>query len=270
MPAVTRPVTLIVAEKPSMARDIARVVGATAKRDGYLEGSGVWVSWCIGHLAELCEPHEYDPRWKSWSPALLPILPERLRVRPSRAGARHLALLHRLMRTREVTALVNACDAGREGELIFRYVHELSGCDKPVQRLWISSLTTEAIRTGMAHLRAGADMDPLADAARSRSEADWLVGINATRALTGLARQAGGRAPLLSVGRVQTPTLALIVRREQEIEAFTSEPFWQVQATFAEFAHSQYDRFGSQVGILTQFSDPAAMRFLADIGSGTS
>jgi DNA topoisomerase-3 len=227
------PVTLIIAEKPSMARDIARVVGAHARREGYLEGSDVWVSWCIGHLAELCEPHEYDPRWKSWARELLPILPERLRVRPSRAGGAHLRLLHRLMRAREVGTIVNACDAGREGELIFRYVHELSGCDKPVRRLWISSLTAEAIRAGMAHLRPGADMDALADAARSRAEADWLVGMNATRALTGLARQAGGRAPLLSVGRVQTPTLALIVRREQEIEAFTSEPYWQVQATFA-------------------------------------
>jgi DNA topoisomerase-3 len=227
------PITLIVAEKPSMARDIARVVGAQAKREGYLEGNGVWVSWCIGHLAELCEPHEYDPRWKSWSPEFLPILPEQLRVRPSRSGAAHLRLLHRLMRAREVATIVNACDAGREGELIFRYVHELSGCDKPVRRLWISSLTAEAIRHGMAQLRPGADMDPLADAARSRADADWLVGINATRALTGLARQAASRAPLMSVGRVQTPTLALIVRREQEIEAFTSEPYWQVQATFA-------------------------------------
>lgn len=227
------PVTLIIAEKPSMARDIARVVGARTRREGYLEGSGVWVSWCIGHLAELCEPHEYDPRWKSWSPELLPILPERLRVRPSRAGARHLALLHRLMRAREVGTIVNACDAGREGELIFRYVHELGGCDKPVRRLWISSLTAEAIRHGMAHLRPGAELDALADAARSRADADWLVGINATRALTGLARQGSSRAPLMSVGRVQTPTLALIVRREQEIEAFTSEPYWQVWATFA-------------------------------------
>src|SRR5690606_5721051 len=139
---------------------------------GYLEGSGVWVSWCIGHLAELCEPHEYDPRWKSWSPALLPILPERLTVRPSRSGAAHLRLLHRLMRAREVGTIVNACDAGREGELIFRYVHELSGCNKPVRRLWISSLTSEAIRQGMARLRPGADFDALADAARCRAEAD--------------------------------------------------------------------------------------------------
>lgn len=226
-------VTLIIAEKPSMARDIARVVGARAKREGYLEGDGVWVSWCIGHLAELCEPHEYDAKWKSWSPALLPILPERLTVRPSRSGGAHLRLLHRLMRAREVTTLINACDAGREGELIFRYVHELSGCDKPVRRLWISSLTTEAIRHGMAHLRPGADFDALADAARSRAESDWLVGMNATRALTGLVRGGGARGLLMSVGRVQTPTLALIVRREQDIEDFVSEPYWQVLATFA-------------------------------------
>lgn len=227
------PVTLVIAEKPSMARDIARVIGARTARDGYLEGDGVWVSWCIGHLAELREPHEYDPRWKSWSPALLPILPERLTARPSRAGAKHLGLLHRLMRAREVATIVNACDAGREGELIFRYVHELSGCQKPVRRLWISSLTAEAIRHGMAQLRPGQDFDALADAARSRADADWLVGMNATRALTGLVRHGGARGLLMSVGRVQTPTLALIVRREQEIEAFVSQAYWQVQATFA-------------------------------------
>ncbi|ACY18584.1 DNA topoisomerase 3 [Haliangium ochraceum] len=225
--------TLIIAEKPSMARDIARVVGARSKREGYLEGGGYWVSWCIGHLAELCEPHEYDAKWKSWSPSLLPILPDELRVRPSRSGAAHLRVLHRLMRAREVGTIVNACDAGREGELIFRHVHALSNTRKPVRRLWISSLTGEAIRRGMSALRPGAEFDDLADAARARADADWLVGMNATRALTGLVRSGGTRGLLMSVGRVQTPTLALIVRREREIESFESKPFWQVLATFA-------------------------------------
>ncbi|MCG8417199.1 MAG: DNA topoisomerase 3 [Proteobacteria bacterium] len=225
-------ITLIIAEKPSVGRDIARVVGARTRRDGYLEGKDFWVAWCVGHLAELCEPHEYNPAWKSWSPRLLPILPDRFKVRPSRTGARQLRLLRPLMRSRDVANVVNACDSGREGELIFRFVYQLTGCDKPVRRLWISSLTAEAISRGMVRLRPGAELDPLADAARCRAEADWLVGMNATRALTGLVRRSAGRSELMSVGRVQTPTLALIVRREDEIEAFVSEPYWQVRATF--------------------------------------
>ncbi|WP_428261069.1 DNA topoisomerase 3 [Haliangium sp.] len=237
-------VTLIVAEKPSMARDIARVVGAKTKRDGYLEGDGVWVSWCIGHLAELCEPHEYDPKWKSWSPELLPILPESFSLRPSSSGRAHLRTLHGLMRTPRVTALVNGCDAGREGELIFRYVYQLGRVSKPVKRLWISSLTPAAIRAGLAALRPSGDFDPLADAARSRAEADWLVGINATRALTGLARRGGARGLLMSVGRVQTPTLAMIVRREEAIEAFVSEPYWEVVGTFMAAATNALGTLG--------------------------
>ncbi|GAB4566634.1 MAG: type IA DNA topoisomerase [Haliangiales bacterium] len=218
-----------------MGRDIARVVGARSRRAGYLEGAAVWVSWCIGHLAELCEPHEYDPKWKRWSAELLPILPAQFRVKPSASGAKQLRILHQLMHAPEVTELVNACDAGREGELIFRYLVDLKPCAKPVKRLWISSLTPQAIRAGMARLRPSQEFDPLADAARCRAEADWLVGMNATRALTALARRGGGsgRASLLSVGRVQTPTLALICEREQAIESFVSEPYWQVYAQFS-------------------------------------
>lgn len=225
-------VTLIIAEKPSVGRDIARVVGARTRRDGYLEGPRFRVSWCIGHLAELCEPHEYDPAWKRWSADLLPILPDRFKVRPSKSGAKQLAVLRGLLRSGDVATVINACDAGREGELIFRYVYELTRCSKPVKRLWISSLTSQAIERGMSRLRPGDQLDPLADAARCRSEADWLVGMNATRALTALGRKSGGKA-LMSVGRVQTPTLALIVAREIAIERFVSEPYWQVRATFA-------------------------------------
>jgi len=223
---------LIIAEKPSVGRDIARVVGATSRRDGFLEGRGVRVSWCVGHLAELCEPHEYDAAWKSWAPRLLPIVPDRFRIRPSKHGARQLAVLRTLLRDSALIEVINACDAGREGELIFRYVYELTGARAPVRRLWISSLTEQAIRAGLSGLRPSAALDSLADAARCRSEADWLVGMNGTRALTGLARRAGGDA-LMSVGRVQTPTLALIVRREEEIERFVSQAFWHVDATFA-------------------------------------
>ncbi|MEM9490399.1 MAG: DNA topoisomerase, partial [Myxococcota bacterium] len=229
---MTAAVQLIVAEKPSVGRDIARVLGARTRREGYIVGRGVWVSWCVGHLVELCEPHDYDPAWKSWSPRHLPILPAQFRVRPSRSGVKQWRVLAALMGDPAVAGVINACDAGREGELIFRYVYELARCTKPVRRLWISSLTETAIRAGMARLRPGGEFDDLAAAARCRSEADWLVGINATRALTGLARRAGGQA-LMSVGRVQTPTLALIVRREEAIEGFVSQPFWRVWATFA-------------------------------------
>lgn len=231
-PTMAGSTELIIAEKPSVGRDIAAVLGVRTRRDGYLEGRGIRVSWCVGHLAELCEPHEYNPEWKSWSPALLPIVPERFRVRPARGSIDQLRVLEALLGDPDVGTVINACDAGREGELIFRFVYELARCTKPVRRLWISSLTPEAIRAGMARLRPAAELDPLADAARCRAEADWLVGMNATRALTGLARRAGGDA-LMSVGRVQTPTLALIVRREEAIEAFVSEPFWEVKATFA-------------------------------------
>ena len=232
-------VRLIVAEKPSVARDIARVVGARQRRQGFLEGDGVRVSWCIGHLAELCEPHEYDARWKSWSPELLPILPERFRVRPTGSGAAQMRVLRRLMSATDLGMVINACDAGREGELIFRRVQELAGRSPPVSRLWISSLTPAAIRAGLDRLRPASDFDGLADAAASRAEADWLVGMNATRALTALARkgrpkgQRRGADSLMSVGRVQTPTLAMITRREDRIEAFEKRPYWQVEAQFS-------------------------------------
>ena len=220
---------VVVAEKPSVARDLARVLGAGTRRDGYLQGEGLAISWCFGHMAELRQPAHYDPAWKRWALSTLPMMPEAFEVQLREGVADQFAVLKRLLS--EATDVVNACDAGREGELIFRWVYELAGASAPVHRLWVSSLTDQAIRQGWSRLRPGTDYDRLADAARSRSEADWLVGLNATRALTCRARQEGG-GELLSVGRVQTPTLAMIVGRDREIEAFVPETFWQVKVDF--------------------------------------
>ncbi len=215
---------LFIAEKPSVARDIAKVLGARIKKRSHLEGAGVRVAWCLGHLVKLGEPEKQDPRWKRWDPNLLPMLPRQLTLEAIPRTQAHFKLLSRLMKDPQVGEIINACDAGREGELIFRYLYQLSGCQKPVLRLWISSLTPQAIRRGINNLKPSADYDALHAAARCRAEADWLVGMNATRALS--ARADG----LLSVGRVQTPTLAMIVQREQEIEAFKPEPYWQLFA----------------------------------------
>lgn len=222
---------LLIAEKPSVARDLARVLGANQRRDGYLEGNGLRVSWCFGHMCELEEPAHYDPAWKPWSLSSLPMIPEPFALRVRDGAKEQFAKLRQLLNAKEVEEVVNCCDAGREGELIFRYVYETAGSSKPVLRLWISSLTDQAIQTGWNKLRPGTDFDDLADAARSRSEADWLIGLNATRALTCRSREGGGGA-LLSLGRVQTPTLAMIVDRDRAIEAFVPEPFWRVAATF--------------------------------------
>lgn len=236
-------VTLVIAEKPSVARDIARVLGAKSKKDGYLEGAGYRVAWCVGHLMELCEPKDYDPAWKSWTTKTLPMVPEAFRTRPRKGVSKPLAVLRRLAKAADVERVVNACDAGREGELIFRWVWEHIRPRRrlPVERLWISSLTDRAIRDGFARLRAGRDFDRLAAAARSRAEADWLVGLNATRALTLLGRRGGAGQTLLSVGRVQTPTLALIAEREDAIDAFVSEPFWRVKARFVVDAERRFE-----------------------------
>lgn len=218
---------VVVAEKPSVARDLARVLGATRKAEGFLEGNGLRVTWCHGHMAELEEPAHYDAAWKRWSLDTLPMVPESFALRLRKNAKDQFAVLKKLLRDPATEDVVNACDAGREGELIFRYVAEVAGLRKPVLRLWVSSLTDEALRDAWARLRPSADFDRLGDAARCRAEADWLVGLNATRALT---VRAG--SDLLSVGRVQTPTLAMIVARDREIEAFVPETFWQVRGTF--------------------------------------
>lgn len=219
---------LILAEKPQVARDLAKVLGVTGRSDGALTSDRYVITWCIGHLVELCEPHEYDPAWKPWRLDKLPILPQPFKLRPIRSGFKQWKVVRALLKDRSFSSVVNACDAGREGELIFRLCYELAGCRLPIERLWISSLTEQAIGHGMTHLQPGQAFDDLARAARCRSEADWLVGMNATRAVTVWRR--GQQSVLCSLGRVQTPTLGILVLREQQIRRFVPSDYFEVQA----------------------------------------
>src|SRR6184192_2232562 len=224
--------TLVIAEKPSVARDLAGALpGSFENHESYLESDDYVVTFAVGHLVELAEPEDYDERWKRWRMQDLPIVPEEFKLKPRDAKAKkQLTAIHKLLKRADVDRVINACDAGREGELIFAYIYETSGVDKPVERLWISSMTKQAIREGFEQLRPGEQLRQLEAAARSRSEADWLVGMNATRAATIRGRAwVGG---VVSLGRVQTPTLALMVKREREIQAFVPEPYWLVHARF--------------------------------------
>jgi DNA topoisomerase III len=227
-------VELVIAEKPSVARDLARVLGVRGKSEHAFEGEQYVVTWCIGHLVELDEPASYDPAWKAWRLDRLPMLPEEFRLRASSHARSQLAAVGKLLRDRRFAAVINACDAGREGELIFRYVYQHARSRLPIRRLWVSSLTDDAIRRGFGKLGPGSAYEALADAARSRSEADWLVGMNATRALTARGREAGHDA-LYSVGRVQTPTLAMLVERERAIASFVPRDYWEVTLAAAGF-----------------------------------
>ena len=224
----------VLAEKPSVARDIARVLGATKQGQGYLHGNGYVVTWAIGHLVALAQPHEIQPEWKHWRRDLLPMLPRDWPLVVYEKTQPQFEVVRKILNSPKVARLVCATDAGREGELIFRYIYEAAGCRKPFSRLWISSLTPDAIRKGFGELKDGAAYDPLADAARGRSRADWLVGMNLSRAYT-LALDDD-----LSVGRVQTPTLAMLVERELAIRAFVPEDYMEVVATFSPGADSQY------------------------------
>jgi DNA topoisomerase-3 len=223
--------TLIIAEKPSVARDIvAALPESFDENKNFYESDGYVVTFAVGHLLELSDPEEYDPAWKSWKLENLPMIPTEFQVKPrDKKSATQLNLIHKLLKRKDIDRVVNACDAGREGELIFTHIYETSGVDKPVERLWINSMTKQAIREGFEKLRPGEQLEPLRDAARSRSEADWLVGMNATRAAT---TRRGWGAGVVSLGRVQTPTLAMMVKREREIQAFVPEPYWLVHATF--------------------------------------
>src|ERR671930_293359 len=224
--------TLVIAEKPSVGRDLAAALpGAFAKNETYLESDEYVITWAVGHLVELAQPEDYDEKLKKWRMADLPIVPEDFRLKPRDAKSKkQLTAIRKLLERDDVDRVVNACDAGREGELIFAYIYESTGAKKPVDRLWISSMTKQAIREGFERLRPGEQLRPLEAAARSRSEADWLVGMNATRAATIRGRAwVGG---VVSLGRVQTPTLAMIVKREREIQAFVPEPYRLVHATF--------------------------------------
>ena len=223
---------LVIAEKPSVAMSLAAVLGATERKDGYLEGSGYLVSWCVGHLLELAQPEAYKEQYAKWRYEDLPILPENWKYEVPKDKKTQLALLCRLMKDKRVDSVVCATDAGREGELIFRLVYEYAGCKKPMERLWISSMEDAAIREGFDHLHPGSDYDKLYDAAVCRAGADWLIGINATRLFSVLY------GVTLNVGRVMSPTLALLVQRESDIESFISKPFYVPEITCGGFTAS--------------------------------
>src|SRR3954468_17220687 len=227
--------TLVIAEKPSVARDLAAALPGSftqSKDKTHLVGEEYVISWAVGHLVGLAEPDAYDPKLKKWRFADLPIIPDQFKLVPNdERAAKQLKAIHRLMKDDDIDLIVNACDAGREGELIFAYVYETAGVDKPVERLWLSSMTRKAIEEAFGQLRPGEELKSLEAAARSRSEADWVVGMNATRAASIRLRAAFDGA--VSLGRVQTPTLALVARREQEIRDFKPEPYWLVEAQFA-------------------------------------
>lgn len=225
----------VLAEKPSVARDVARVLGAGTQGMGYLHGNGYIVTWAVGHLVSLAQPHEIRPEWRHWRRDLLPMLPKEWPLVVYQQTQDQFEVVKKILNSPRVSRVVCATDAGREGELIFRYIYEAAGCEKPVSRLWISSLTPEAIRKGFQNLRDGREYDALADAARGRSRADWLVGMNLSRAY---ALALGDE---LSVGRVQTPTLAMLVERELAIRAFVPEDYLEVVATFSPRPAATYD-----------------------------
>ena len=231
---------LVVAEKPSVAMSYAKVLGATRRQDGYLEGNGYLVSWCVGHLVELAPPNIYDAKYVKWSIADLPILPQKWQYLVSASTKKQFGILQKLMHRPDVDSIVNSCDSGREGELIFRLVYQQAGCKKPFSRLWLSSMEENAIREGFAHLKPSTEYDALYNAALCRERADWMVGINASRLFSCLY----GRP--LAVGRVMTPVLAMTVVREAEIAAFIPEKFYTVAIEFAGGGTASSRRFSQK------------------------
>ncbi len=268
--------TLVIAEKPSVGQDLARVLpgpfskhaGAGEKTTRWLEGPDHIITWAVGHLVQLAEPDEYDEKFKKWRMADLPIVPSRFRlvVRDERSQ-KQMTVVKRLLRSDEVDRVVNACDAGREGELIFAYLYEKAGATKPVQRLWLNSMTESAMREALGNLLPGEAKERLEEAARSRSEADWIVGMNATRAATIRLRSSFDGA--VSLGRVQTPTLAILTRREEEIRAFTPETYWLVDAAFRADDGRRYEgryHLGAKPRLA---SAPEAAAIVADVAGQT-
>ena len=231
---------LVVAEKPSVAMSYAKVLGATSRQDGYLEGNGYLVSWCIGHLVELAPPNVYDEKFIKWSIADLPILPQQWQYLVSTSTKKQFGILQKLMNRPDVDSIVCATDAGREGELIFRLVYQQAGCKKPFSRLWLSSMEENAIREGFAHLKPSTEYDALYNAALCRERADWMVGINASRLFSCLYGQP------LAVGRVMTPVLAMTVVREAAIAAFVPEKFYTVALTLADGGTASSKRFAQK------------------------
>jgi DNA topoisomerase-3 len=223
--------TLIIAEKPSVANDIAKTLGGFTKHDEYFESDQYVLSSAVGHLVEITVPEEYDVKRGKWTFTHLPMIPPHFALNPIAKTESRLKVLNKLIKRKDVTALINACDAGREGELIFRLIAQYAKAKQPVKRLWLQSMTPGAIRDGFSHLREDKEMLPLADAARCRSEADWLIGINGTRAMTAFNSKEGGFY-LTTVGRVQTPTLSIVVEREEKIKNFVPRDYWEVRAEF--------------------------------------
>jgi len=223
--------SLIIAEKPSVANDIAKTLGGFTKHDEYFESDQYILSSAVGHLLEIAVPEEYDVKRGKWSFTHLPVIPPYFALNPIAKTESRLKVLNKLIKRKDVTTLINACDAGREGELIFRLIAQNAKAKQPVKRLWLQSMTPNAIREGFAHLRSDEEMLPLADAARCRSEADWLIGINGTRAMTAFNSKEGGFY-LTTVGRVQTPTLSIVVEREEKIKKFVPRDYWEVRAEF--------------------------------------
>lgn len=217
---------LVIAEKPSVARDIGKVLKCSKKGNGYIYNEKYIVSWAIGHLVTLCEPEEYDEKFKKWDMAHLPIIPKKIKTKVIKQTKEQFKVLQNLIKMEEIEELICATDSGREGELIFRYIYEQTKCKKPFKRLWISSMTDEAIKEGFENLKDGKEYDNLFYSAKCRSEADWLVGINASRAFTLKYNS------LLSIGRVQTPTLAILVERQKEIEKFQEKEYFEIEAIF--------------------------------------
>ena len=235
--------TLVIAEKPSVAADLARALGGKAARAEFFEVDDYIITSAVGHLVELCLPNKMTGgRGLSWKLDALPIIPEEFELQPIARSADRLSLVKKLLKRADVTSVINACDAGREGELIFHNIIQLSGAKKPVKRLWLQSMTQSAIREGFASLRESSEMEPLAAAAVCRSESDWLVGINSTRALTAVNSGQGG-FQLTPVGRVQTPTLAILVEREEKIRAFVPKTYFEVHAEFTVAAGSYAGRW---------------------------
>ncbi len=238
--------TLVIAEKPSVGRDIGKVLNASKKGDGFLEGENYIISWAVGHLITLSNPEDYSQSLKKWSAENLPIIPQTLKLKAIKQTEKQLKILESLMNSDEVEKIICATDSGREGELIFRYIYEYVKCKKPVERLWISSMTDKAIKEGFMALKPSSEYDNLYYCAKCRSEADWLVGINATRAYT------IKYGTLLSIGRVQTPTLAIIVDRHKEIEAFDVREYFEVAAEYESFGGTWFLEEYSETKIFQQ------------------
>lgn len=252
---------LIIAEKPSVARDIAKVLKCHGRRDGYIEGDNHIITWAVGHLVTLSEPEDYDAALKRWDFKTLPILPEALTIKPYDKTVKQLNIITSLVKRQDVASLICATDSGREGELIFRYIYQYSGSKKPFKRLWISSMTDEAIGEGFAKLKDGSAYDNLYQSAKCRSESDWLVGINATRAYT------TKNYVLLSIGRVQTPTLALIVNRHHEIEDFKPQDYFEVQSDYGAFKGTWFKGKISETKIMKrEMADAIAAKIIDSKG----